>query len=231
MKEKMAYLQAQVTTQAIIKNKNILFIDFNGVISYQTFWASLGNPKHKYHQYFSPIEEFIFKENTELVKDWMLGKYSSEQIHRLIAKKVNISYEDILKIFIEDCQNLDISKEILERVKNLRQYYYCILATDNMDSFDRFTLTSNPELIESFDEINNSSAIGIFKSKDNGQYFKDKISQRNAVTKNSILIDDSKSNCKVFYSINGQAYNTKNEREVLMILEKILKKVKSKWEC
>jgi hypothetical protein len=216
--------------KSFVKNKNVLFIDFNGVISYRPFWFSLSDPKHKHHQYFNKMEKFLFRENSELVKSWMLGKYSSEQIHRFMAKKIDFPYKEVIQIFIDDCRNLDISKSILEKVKELRQYYYCVLATDNMDSFSRFTMISNPEIKKSFNEINNSSVIGMFKSEDNGRYFNEKIAQRKAVKENCILIDDSENNCNTFRSINGQAYNTKNEDEVLKVLDKILKKVKNKWE-
>ena len=51
------------------KEKNIVFIDFNGVISYKNFWFSLekSNPI-----IYEEINEFLFGENIQIVKDWML---------------------------------------------------------------------------------------------------------------------------------------------------------------
>lgn len=222
--------KSKIQQKPFEKNKNILFIDFNGVISYKPFWFSLSKPDHRYHNYFISMERFLFKENRELIKNWMLGEYSTEQIHQIMKEKLNIPYDEILEIFINDCRNIDISKKILEKVKELKQYYYCILATDNMDSFSRFTLDSNPELSNTFNEVNDSCIMKTFKSKDNGQYFKDKIFEHKAIVENCILVDDSINNCNTFKSISGQAYNCKTEDEVLKILNKILEKVKNKWE-
>lgn len=212
----------------IIKNKNILFIDFNGVISYEPFWFSLKN-NEKYSKDFELIENFLFKQNRKIISDWMLGGYSTEDVHNILQKELNIPAE-IISIFKKDCENLDISSKILQKVNELRKFYYCILATDNMDSFVRFTLPNRKELTESFDEINDSYTMKQCKSSFDGLYFKKKITEKRAIIENSILIDDSPNNCKVFESIGGQSYQVKNENDVLKALSSILSKVENKWE-
>lgn len=219
----------KILPKPIIKNKNILFIDFNGVISYKPFWFSLKDNK-KYSKDFGLIEDFLFKQNRKMVSDWMLGVYSTEDIHNILQKEIGIPPE-IISIFKEDCKNLDISSKILRKIDELRKFYYCILATDNMDSFVRFTLPSHQELVESFDEINDSYTMKQSKSSFGGLYFKNKIAERKSIVENSILIDDSSNNCSVFESIGGQSYQVKSEGEVLKVLSLILSKVENKWEC
>jgi hypothetical protein len=214
----------------IKKDKNILFIDFNGVVSYNPFWVTLKNPDHEMHKYSDFIEKYLFKDNISIVMDWMIGKYTSEEIHKLLEKEVGAPYDKLFPIFCQECANIDISEKILEKVRNLRKYYYCILITDNMDSFDRFTLTNNPILKDSFDQIDNSYTIKLFKKANGGQYFKDRINEQKAITVNCILVDDSKNNCALFESLGGKAFITKAEDQVLGVLDSIEKKLENKWE-
>lgn len=212
------------------KNKNILFVDFNGVLSYKNFWFSLENKKHSLNKYLPKIETFLFKENIELVKKWMLGLYSSEEIHKLICDNLSINYDDLFSVFQGDCDNLDISSKILEKIKQLKPYYTCILATDNMDSFDRFTIPNNPILNDVFDRVDNSFSMKRMKSNDGGYYFTNLVKESKTEMGNCILIDDSNGNCRCFEDIGGQAYRTKNENEVLNALDIIYKNVSTKWE-
>ena len=55
------------------KTKNIVFIDFNGVISYDKFWKSLEDEKHELHRFKEGIETFLFKDNKPILLDWMIG--------------------------------------------------------------------------------------------------------------------------------------------------------------
>ena len=42
----------------------------------------------------------------------MLGKFTSEDIHQIISKKLNINYASLFETFKNDCANIDISKKI-----------------------------------------------------------------------------------------------------------------------
>ncbi len=208
------------------KSKNILFLDFNGVLSYDPFWTSLRDTKHSLHPYYEKIETYLFKDNISIVIDWMIGKYTSEEIHEILKKEINIPYEELFAVFCEDCSNIDISEKILNKIQTLREFYSCILVTDNMDSFDRFTITHNPQLAASFDRIDNSYTMGRFKKSNNGRYFVEQVEERQTVMENCILIDDSKNNCTLFESIGGRAYATKTENDVLRVLDDIHNSVK-----
>jgi FMN phosphatase YigB (HAD superfamily) len=207
---------------SILKTPNkILFIDFNGVISYNNFWKELENEAHPLHSYHQPIENFLFKEKPEIIKDWMLGKYTSEEIHEILNNAVGVPYTELFEIFERGCRNIDISTSVLEKVQELRKDYYCILATGNMDSFDRFTLPSNPILKESFDEIDNSYNLGIFKTTNSGQYFLDKVKKLGVQISNCVVIDDSASVCKVFKNLGGTALQCYGVEKVIGSLESL----------
>ena len=209
-----------------IKQQKILFVDFNGVISYDPFWKSMTDTKHPLHVYYKQIEELLFKGENKiegLIEEWMLGDYTSEDIHHIIADKLDAPYQQIFDVFCEDCKHLDISKQILQRIQALRKDYYCILRTDNMDTFHRFTLPANNYLTEAFDEIHSSYLLRQLKKTDGGKYFVTTVADLGVTFGNCSFIDDSKSNIALFESLGGKGYCTQNEAEVIVVLDKLKK--------
>ena len=155
----------------------ILFCDFNGVISYNFFWS-------KYAIYTKSFDAIF---GTSLVNEWMKGQKTSEEINQIFADISNLDYNTVMADFILDCQNLDVSSEILEAIKS-KTGYIKILATNNMDCFDRWILPNNSKLRETFDYIHNSSVLGFLKQENN--YFE--LNNKLFNASNSIHLDDSK---------------------------------------
>ncbi len=204
------------------KNKNIIFIDFNWVISYKNFWHSLEeNDKQTYEK----INENLFGKNIQLVKDWMLWKYTSLDICKFISKETNVNCEYIYKTLIDDCKNIDLSYEIRKILEKLKKYYKIILVTDNMDCFD-FTLKNNKDYFNIFDSIFNSAKEWFFKVDAYLNY----INKYKAQIKLSYLIDDSLWNCQKFNDLWWNSLHVKWEKTVIKELKSLLKKVKNRWE-
>jgi FMN phosphatase YigB (HAD superfamily) len=201
--------------------KRILFCDYNGVLSYNKFWSTISDPEHVYHSFHNKIIKYLFVENAHIIDDWMTGKYTLEEIHTMISEYSGIPYEFILATFIEECKKMDASEALLRIIANKKDSYYRILATGNMDSFNRFTLPANPLLRSSFDEINNSYDVGILKNTDNGRYFVEKSKQLGVPLENSVLIDDSQQFCDIFTRLGGTAFcvtGVENVKKVLNYL-------------
>jgi hypothetical protein len=97
--------------------KPVLLIDFEGTLCYDRFWKSL-DP-----QTFKDIQNFLFIENPNIVKDWMCGRYTSEEINQLAAQKLDIDYETLWKTFITDCETVSISPVALELLLELKNKY------------------------------------------------------------------------------------------------------------
>ncbi|NBV28044.1 hypothetical protein EBS02_03350 [bacterium] len=199
-------------------SKRLIFVDYNGVLSYDPFWKSLLDEKHELNSYLQDIEHYLFKENFHIVIDWMVGKYNSEEIHKIISDDLNLDYHLLLETFVRDCEQMVISDLILEKLKPLKKDFTLILATGNMDSFDRFTLPNHRYLFEIFDEIHNSYNLGLLKTSNNGEYFTRVSRKYNIDPNDTYLIDDSGSTCKTFSSFGGKAFKTKTETEVLDVL-------------
>lgn len=212
----------QTEIKEIIKPQKALFVDFNGVISYDPFWASMRNPEHGLHSFYEPIENLLFRGENKiegLVDDWMLGKYTSEQVHRIIADRTGAPYQAVFDVFCEDCQRLDISKSILQAIQPLRKDWHCVLRTDNMDTFHRFTLPANPHLAKAFDDVQCSYLLRQLKKTDGGKYFITTVSSLGIDIRNCVLVDDSNSTCRMFEGLGGRAYRTQSEAEVVTILD------------
>lgn len=193
-------------------SKRLIFVDFNGVISYKNFWDSIRiSDKHIYKK----IDSFLFRDNFDLVRIWMKGKKSSEEIHQFISEELNISFEYLFSHFKQDCETIDISNKILNNLESIKENFYLILRTDNMDSFTRFTLPANPRLSRVFDEIDNSFELKELKRENNGYYFTNKARKYNLEIKDCLLIDDSSKNCDFFNELGGTAYCLTGEETVV----------------
>lgn len=203
--------------------KNILFIDFNGVISYKPFWWSL---EQKDPQIFEQINQFYFKDNIDLIKDWMKGARTSEEVCQKFCDETGYDYQLIYDTLKYDCRFIDIAHEVISKLRELKEYYHVILVTDNMDCFSRRTLDKNPNF-DVFDDIFMSHIEWYFKKENNCQAFDRYISKYNAIVSNCILIDDSSNNCKAFEVYWWRIYNTKTKENVLDALEVVLENCKN----
>ncbi len=205
------------------KNKNIIFVDFNGVISYKNFWFSLEKDNSVVYE---KINEFLFRENIQMVKDWMLWKYQSEEICKFLSDSLNVDYDYIYDTFVEDCKNIDLSWRIRELLNELKKYYYIVLVTDNMDSFTKITVKNNLDYFNVFDSIFNSADEWYFKVDVYSKY----VNHYDSKIELSYLIDDSAWNCKKFSELWWKVMNVKWEEQVSQNLGIVLKEVKRKRE-
>ena len=187
--------------------KPILFIDFDGTLCHDRFWSHLSLDKQEL------IQNYLFKENSHIVIDWMKGKYNSEEINQLISEKLNLNYQEIWNSFVLGCQKMYIHKTNLEIIRELRKKYCIVLITDNMDCFDRFTLPAL-NLQDYFDLIINSYNEGISKNEKDGALFIKVLSRLNTDIKNSTLLDNSQNTCQIFDRLGGQSKLVTTEKDV-----------------
>lgn len=195
--------------------KPILFCDFDGVLCYDRYWRSVPVDKWK------AIQELLFLNDTSLVNDWMRGKYTSEEINQFVSEKIDMPFNELWNIFINDCKNMKVSLKALEKLYQLRSKYTVILITGNMDSFTRFT---HPELMldNYFDYISNSYYEGMHKSDNNGELFLKYASKYNVVIENCLLFDDSIKNGDIFSNLGGTAYLVTPEKDIIFHLDNLI---------
>lgn len=195
--------------------KPILFIDFNGTLCHDRFWRNIDADS------FERIQNLLFSGNKSVIQDWMKGIYSSEDINQLVSKELNIPFDKIWKVFVEDCKNMTISSDTLNRIEKLRKDYETVLITDNMDCFTRFTVPAK-KLDSFFDSIVNSFENKKFKEHNEGEVFIQLAGKTNTNVEDCILIDNSKSACAIFSKLDGQSCFVTSENTLDYWLETLL---------
>jgi len=211
------------------KKKNIIFIDFNGVISLNTFRNSWKTDNKKD---FDTIQHVLFKERLDLVQLRMKWKKSSEDIANFLDSILDSGYEEILSTLKNDCEHIDISKAILKSLEELKNYYHIILITDNMDCFYRRTIPSNKDMFEIFDDIWDSFRYWYFKKEYDWKAFSTYVENFQSQIENCYLIDDSENNCKAFSLLWWKAIHISKWEDVTKRIDSIKEKTHSKrlWQ-
>lgn len=195
--------------------KPIIFCDFDGVLCHDRFWRSL-SPNQ-----LEKVQEYLFKNNLELLNDWMRGKYSAEEINQKVSENTDIPYDLLWDVFVSDRKQMSVSSDALEKLNRLRGRYTVILLTSNMDCFTRFT-KPEAELEKYFDHISNSFEEGILKTDDNGRIFLQFAEKHKVPIQSCYVIDDSKNVNEIFSKLGGIACLVTKEQDILYHLENIL---------
>lgn len=203
-----------MTSSKIKQKKSIIFVDFNGVLSYKNFWWSLEGANHPDRDLLEKMNSFLFKERKDILKKWMIGEYTSEEIHCKLAEECDSDYETIWKIFVKDCAEIDVSQAILRELERYKSTHWIILSTDNMDSFDRFTLPAHKEL-NIFDKIDNSYTLRSLKKDKNGEYFSIRAKEFGIPLKSCFFIDNTQAVCDIFSNLGGKSICASGEKAVI----------------
>ncbi|NWF65809.1 MAG: hypothetical protein HXY38_16175 [Chloroflexi bacterium] len=179
-----------------MKKYKVVFLDWNGTLSDSKFWGHLENPQHPNSHLFPKIEKTLFGELKHLLKPWMRGETTSEDVISQISEKAELNHNIILNEFVESCKNMKLATrrftELIKQIQNSGTKV--VVATDNMDSFPRWTVPAL-KLNEIFDDILESHSLkamkGDFIEDGKSLFFHDFFSKHNIQPQESILIDDS----------------------------------------
>jgi len=200
-------------------NKNIVFIDWDGTLSWSRYWESL----FKTNANLEKVVNDFFSFEEEMKSSWMRGKLKSEDVNKVISNRSGLPEMLLWQTFISDCQNMKVNPEALSLIEKLKEKYTVILVTGNMDCFSRFTVPALG-LNKIFDRIINSSDVGYLKTDYDGKTFIDCFKQYNiADISKSYLLDDSEKTCVMFAGLGGKAMKVGNIGDTIRYIETILK--------
>ncbi|MDE1970885.1 MAG: hypothetical protein KGI50_04915 [Patescibacteria group bacterium] len=180
-------------------HKPILFVDFDRTLCHDRFWRS-ANP-HLYSQ----IQNVLFGDHRIRVHAWMEGVYTSEDIVEFLAQECSVPFRDLWDILVHDCETMHVSLRTLADINALRDHFWVVLFTDNMDCFSRFTVPAL-HLNDYFDEIMNSYDAKTLK--------KNLLPQMMASVPDQTccLIDDGEAICMLCEELGGVAYRITSEK-------------------
>jgi FMN phosphatase YigB (HAD superfamily) len=175
------------------------FIDFHGTICNDTFWGNVDLHDREV------INEFLFKNNIDVVNDWMRGQIRYSDVINLISQETNYPRSFLLNKFVDSCQKMRIPDGIIENLRKLRKHSKLILITTNMDSFKIFT-TASLQLYHVFDDVFNSSDFGLLKTDKAGMLFEIAQARHGLLSSSVCLIDDDPNVGNIFLQQGGGGY-------------------------
>ena len=176
--------------------KKVVFIDWNKTLSYSLFWEHLQDKKHPNHRHLPAIEKWLFVDNRNIINSWMRGEFSAEDIASKMSQGTGVDSGMILDELQRSCEEMRYSIDDLEDiVRRVRANgIEVVIATDNMDTFSRFTVPAM-RLDTVFDGILNSYDTGYLKDdnhpEDSIPFFDEYLARHGWNYADAILLDDS----------------------------------------
>lgn len=203
----------------------VIFIDWNKTLSNSRFWEQLEDEGHKFHSHHEKIINSLFVENKNFITPWMQGKLTSEDICKAIAENTGIDADIIFDELVESARNMTfVSEEIPELINSLQaKGIKVVIATDNMDTFNRFTVKSM-KLGKLFNDILNSYELKAMKGdfeNNKSLFFDDFIKRNNLSYSETVLLDDSTSNSDPLTQLGMKTIQILSEKHILVELQKL----------
>lgn len=202
--------------------KTILF-DFDGVLSNGRFYSTLAksNPKA-----YAKITKAIFgKHNQKVVRTWMRGKISFEQLHRRFTKEIGIPVSLLNRALIDSVIKIKLNQNLMTFVTEARsRNITTAIFTDNMDIFDNLFVPYN-DLQSKFDYIFSSSTEGRLKLDDKALFLRNVLKKVGSKPENTLLVDDSPKIGVYMEKLGGHFYlYGKSKKEYFLFRQLLIEK-------
>ena len=173
----------------------VAFFDWFATLSSSVFWEQLKDPNHPHHNLADKLEVSMFTNLGHLINPWMRGEYTTEEVLTEVSKDSGIPHDVVMEEFIAGCERMTLSAaEIPTLIDQLRDLgVRTIIATDNMDSFTRWTVPAMG-LDTMFDGVLNSYDLKALKEDtENGRllFFHNFLTDNDIDPQDTVIFDDS----------------------------------------
>ncbi len=141
-----------------------VLIDWHGTLSHSLFWEPWHVGTATERQTATLLQGAMFGAHRQLLEPWMRGELTSEDAVGQVAGSVGVPFTVAMEGFVASCRAMRlVSDEVLPLIAGLRSRGINVgIATDNMDSFTRWTVPSFG-LDRHVDVILSSAVIGTMK--------------------------------------------------------------------
>lgn len=213
-----------------MKKYKVIFLDWNGTLSSSKFWGHLENEGYPNSYLFPIIENSLFGNLRHLINPWMRGIKTSEEIINEISADSKLDYDLIFREFVIGCKKMKLVSHEVEKMINFfrKKGIKMIIATDNMDSFSRWTVPSL-KLKNLFDNILDSFTLKNLKNdfaNDGESMFFRKFMSKNKIKKGeSIIIDDSEDKENRIQNYGIDYFKIESHTGLLGALDKLASKL------
>lgn len=176
--------------------KKAIFIDWNKTLSFDLFWGHLSSTDHPNHKHLDAIEKWLFVDHRSVIDPWMRGDVNLEIVLEEMSKDTGIDSRIIMDELSHSCEIMTFCfagiEDLIEKIR--KKGILVAVATDNMDTFNRFTVPAL-KLGTIFDAVLNSHEIGRLKDdsepSDKILFFDNFLESHNLSYGDCILLDDS----------------------------------------
>ena len=181
----------------MVKPYKCLFVDWHLTLSNSVFWEQFSHPAHPHSSLFAFMQSTLFTPAgaRTWVIPWMRGQYTSEDVLAGVCDSAGIQPTSALQALQASCQQMRLVSEAIPhyvaglRAKGLK----VVIATDNMDTFQRWTVPSL-RLDELFDDILCSFTQRALKEDvdqdGHSRFFADYLQRQHIGWGESLLLDD-----------------------------------------
>lgn len=171
-----------------------IFIDWNKTLSNSLFWEHLQDTNHPNNKHLEAIEKSMFQNNRHLINSWMRGEHTFEDVTKILSEDSGVNQEIILNELAESCRQMKyVSEEIPELINKIKDKgIKVVIATDNMDTFERFTIPAM-KLEELFDDFLISHSLKLLKGdlqENSIPFFDEYLNKHNLTYQDTVLLDD-----------------------------------------
>jgi FMN phosphatase YigB (HAD superfamily) len=175
-----------------------LFIDWANTLSTAHFWEQFRDPQHPHHAMYAHAQATIFasRGGSPWLDAWIHGKRTSEEIIAAVYQHPAFDPDFVLRELQDSCEKMQfVDPAIPAYLQSIRAHgIKVIIATDNMDTFSRWTVPGM-RLSTLVDGWLNSADLKCTKTETDvlGQslFFGPFLRANHIEAKESLLIDDN----------------------------------------
>jgi len=181
-----------------MKHYRCIFIDWYQTLSTSLFWEHWTDPTHPLHSLYALVVSSLFPSSgdTSETRAWMRGELPVEELLQRICLRYRLDYELLLRELTASCQAMQfVSPTVPRSLGQLRAAGIRVaIATDNMDTFTRWTVPAL-KLHMLVDDILNSFDLRALKgdidNRGRSLFFADYLEKHALKPGESILLDDN----------------------------------------
>lgn len=165
----------------------------------------------------------MFRDNWQMVADWMRGSENSESIvnYLNIATPASARSDYFLRKLYADCRQMPIYEPMIDALTWARTNSYVVIATDNMDCFID-AARERRDIRRFADDIISSSDVGVLKAEDPHRFFGGWLHDHGLTFADALLVDDGKDNCQAFGEAGGDAHYVSSPADASEVIRNIV---------
>jgi FMN phosphatase YigB (HAD superfamily) len=174
-------------------NVRVVFVDWSRTLSTSRFWQQTPGCRLSAAD-SARVESYVFS-RAELLRQWMVGAMAAEAVCTSAAGSLGLPAADLLADLEHNCRSMEFddpaSVDVLQAIRE--QGIKVVLATDNMDTFYRWTVPAL-RLGGIFDAILDSASLGVLKGEladGHSPFFGPWLSDQRIAPSEAVLVDDS----------------------------------------